>query len=639
MRWFAGTSGSHSAPRPDRSTVVWDGPDPLWLVGDWPQDEVRVLSRGNGGGQVRMAVLGDCRATDAELEVGLAVARGGGLRPLTTWPGSYHVVLRLGRRTLVLGDLAGLRQVYHTPFEDGVVYASHALPLADLTGARLDRDLLAARILCPEVPELTAGRSLFGGIDRLEVGHTLELAGAKVRLRLHEQHAAPLDFPAAAAALRESLTAAVGRRVEAAAKAGTDLSGGRDSTVLSLLAARAAAQREVVAVTWADPSAQDDVDYATRVVTSSARLRHLLVSADPDFLPYSGLVDAFQAPPATDDPASPLVTTARTLRHLEVAREAGIDIHLTGYGGDAVLGTPLAYLADLAMDRHPVTAMRHARAWARVVGVRPGDLAAAARRVGRTAFPDALTDLAAFLERDELLAAGTGFDALISWVAPAPAVVWSTPDARHRVADALRRVAGETTGAADRPGDPTVHGRPGDRASWVAVRRAADRHRVMQQLAEGSGVRMRAPYLDNAVVRAGLALPAWARGRGDGPRTLLHTAVEGLVPRSALSRTGKGDYTRSEIRGLRRNAADLRDLFAAPLLGEIGVLDTGTMRAALDRATRPVLGKGTGADPAELLGGFADVVAAELWLRGVAAGRAVRWGSAATAGGVIAAVA
>ncbi|NUU20403.1 MAG: hypothetical protein HOV68_02645, partial [Streptomycetaceae bacterium] len=415
MRWFAGTSGSHSAPRPDHSTVVWDGPDPLWLVGDWPQDEVRVLSRGNGQGQVRMAVLGDCHATDAELEVGLAVARGGGLRPLTTWPGSYHIVLRLGRRTLVLGDLAGLRQVYHARYEEGVVYASHAMPLVDLTGAQLDGDVFTSRIMCPEIPELIAGRSLFTGIDRLEVGRTLELTGTKTRLRLHEQGSAPLDFPAAAASLRDALESAVGRRVAGAEKAGTDLSGGRDSTVLAMLAARSA-RHEVVAVTWADPGAPDDVEYAARIAASSARLKHLLVPADPDCLPYSRLVDAFDVPPPTDDPASPLVTAARTLRQLGAARDAGIDVHLTGYGGDAVLSTPIAYLADLAMDHHPIAAMRHARSWARVAGLRPGDLASAARRVGRTTFDQALRDLAEVLVRDEPGVPGTGVDDLISWV-------------------------------------------------------------------------------------------------------------------------------------------------------------------------------------------------------------------------------
>ncbi|MDI2132658.1 albusnodin/ikarugamycin family macrolactam cyclase [Yinghuangia seranimata] len=635
MRWFAGMSGSRTAPRPEHSTVLWDGPDPLWLVGEWPADEVRTLNRGS----VQMAVLGDCRATDTELDVGLAVARGGGLRPLTCWPGSYHVVLRLGRRTLVLGDLAGLRQVYHAPYDEGFVYASHALPLADLTGARLDHDLLAARVVCPEVPELASGRSLFTGIDRLEPGRTLEIAGPKRRLRKHEQGSAPLDFPAAAAALRDALTSAVGRRVDAATKTGTDLSGGRDSTVLSLLAARAT-QHEVVAVTWSDPYAQDDVEYASKVATASARLRHLLVPADADCLPYTRLVDAFDAPPVTDEPALPLVTAARTLRHLSAARDAGIDVHLTGYGGDAVLGTPLAYLADLAMDRHPIAAARHARSWARVAGYKPGDLAAAARRIGRTGFDQALVELAGVVERGPGGMPGDGLDSLIAWCRPAPALAWATADARHRVAAALRRVAGDLDDNAGQPGDPSAHRRPGDRASWVAVRRAADRHRVMAQLAEGSGVRVRAPYLDNSVVRAGLALPAWARGRGDGPRTLLHTAVEGLVPRSALSRTGKGDYTQSEMRGLRRNANDLRDLFAAPLLGELGVVDTEAVRVALDRATRPVLGKGgMGGDPSELLGGFADVVAAELWLRGVAAGRALRWGATATAGSVIAAVA
>ncbi|MGA4540843.1 albusnodin/ikarugamycin family macrolactam cyclase [Uniformispora flossi] len=635
MRWFAGMSGSRTAPRPDGSTVLWEGPDPLWLVGDWPEDEVRTLVRG----QIRMAVLGDCRATDAELEVGIAVARGGGLRPLTTWPGSYHVVLRMGRRTLVLGDLAGLRPVFHADHDEGVVYASHALPLADLTGARLDRGLMAARLLCPEIPELASGSSLFAGVDRVDPGRALVLTGPKRQFRRYEQGAAPLDFPAAAAALRDALTAAVGRRVDAAGKAGTDLSGGRDSTVLALLAARSA-KHEVVAVTWSDAGAQDDVDYASRVATSSARLKHLVVPGEAACLPYSSLVDAFDAPPTTDLPAAPLVTAARTARHLAAVHETGIDVHLTGYGGDAVLGTPLAYLADLAMDRHPVAAMRHARAWARAAGLRPGDLSAAARRVARTGFDQALADLAGSVERGEL--PGTGLESHLGWCAAAPTLAWATGDARAGMAAALRTLAGQVAEArGGRDDDPSAPRRPGDRASWVAVRRSAERHRVMQQLAEGTGVRVRAPYLDNAVVRAGLALPAWARGRGDGPRTLLHTAVEGLVPRSALSRTGKGDYTVAEMRGLRRNAADLRDLLAAPMLGEIGILDQAALRAALDRATRPILDKRAepGTDTVDLLGGFADVVAAELWLRGVAAGRALRWGTSSTAGTVIAAVA
>lgn len=128
MRWLVGWSsttavaagtGSAGAAGSDGETVhpvgsqlLWGDPDPLWAVGDWRPDEVRVVK---ADAQNRIAVLGTCGASDEQLRLGLFAARGGALRHLTAWSGSYTAVVQVGRRLMVCGDLAGARPVFYTP--------------------------------------------------------------------------------------------------------------------------------------------------------------------------------------------------------------------------------------------------------------------------------------------------------------------------------------------------------------------------------------------------------------------------------------------------------------------------------------------------------------------------------------------
>ncbi|MFD0329461.1 hypothetical protein ACFQZC_17955 [Streptacidiphilus monticola] len=148
-------------------------------MGDWRSDEVRTVTvhrrrprhpasadtvraglppwepEEDDQATARLAVLGRCGAADSELRTALLAASGGALRHLTLWPGSYTVVLQQGSRTSILGDLAGLQQVFHTPWAGGTAYATAALPLADLVGAPVDPLYLAARLAVPESPEGT----------------------------------------------------------------------------------------------------------------------------------------------------------------------------------------------------------------------------------------------------------------------------------------------------------------------------------------------------------------------------------------------------------------------------------------------------------------------------------------------------
>jgi hypothetical protein len=120
MRWLVGWSSAapgrgRYAPgslEPVGAQLLWSDPDPLWAVGDWRPDEVRVVEADAAN---RLAVFGCCGASDEELRLGLSAARGGAYRHLTAWPGSYTAVACVGRRLTIAADLAGARPVFHTP--------------------------------------------------------------------------------------------------------------------------------------------------------------------------------------------------------------------------------------------------------------------------------------------------------------------------------------------------------------------------------------------------------------------------------------------------------------------------------------------------------------------------------------------
>ncbi|MFE2409497.1 asparagine synthase-related protein [Kitasatospora sp. NPDC059408] len=280
MRWLTGWSTG--APRagapayealatvaPIAAHALWTGANPLWAVGDWRPEEIRLVTLRPGaraavtGGfaapdpvedtpaTTRLAVLGHCGATDAELAAGLAAARGGAVRHLTAWPGSYTVVLRTGTRsTLLLTDLAGAQQVFHTPWCGGTAYATAALPLADLVGAPLDTGHLAARLACPESPEALGTGTPYLGVQRVPPGHVLAVRGGRPYLDAYDEPGGSADQPRGEApAVREltrALLESVRSRVRTTAPAppgggrprlGVDLSYGTASATVALLAA------------------------------------------------------------------------------------------------------------------------------------------------------------------------------------------------------------------------------------------------------------------------------------------------------------------------------------------------------------------------------------------------------------------
>lgn len=673
MRWLVGWCGAAASAASDVQPLgaqpLWDGPDPLWAVGDWRPDEIRLV---HAEGDTHLAVFGYCGADDAQLRRSLLSARAGALRQLTTWPGSYTAVARFGRRTVVPADLAGTRPVFHTRWAGGTAYATAALPLADLTEAQLDVTHLAALLACPDAPEATGDGTPYSGVRRVPPGHALMLREGGSRDTADYEPAAPLvvaappvEREAAVAGVREALVDAVRTRLaaprhapahspdpgpvpgmgpaerrqarlgtEPAPGVGADLSGGSASATLTLLAAGlpgrpgtvfgtggTLAGERLLAVTFNDLTAAGHSATAARaaelerarLIAENPRLHHVVVAGGEDSLPYA----AMDALPLTDEPGPSLAVAARHRRRLA----SGSADHLVGHGARQVLDAHPARLADLLMDRRrrhllrPVIALARAETGGGRSLTVPFTVYRAARRLARTPYPDGLSSAAARLRDPSgggppAGALGASLAAL-AWCRPGPAARWLT-------GEALAEVSIRLEAAAARPGSALATGRPGVLRARAALARSAADHRVFEQAAEVRHQRLHAPFYDNQVVRACRALPESLRVQPGARAEVLRTVLEGAGVRELPPGWGAAGQTQPEsVRsGLRAHAGALIDLFDAPLLADAGLIEARVVRKALRAAAE--------GEPLPL-DGLTELVSTEVWLRRLLARRGSCW--------------
>jgi len=669
MRWLVGWSstaarapeiGSAGATGTDGETVhpvgsqlLWGDPDPLWAVGDWRPDEVRVVKVDDRN---RMAVLGTCGASDEELRLGLIAARGGALRHLTAWSGSYSAVVQVGRRVMVCGDLAGVRPVFHTPWAGGTAYATAALPLADLIEANLDFGHLAALLAAPDVPAALHDSTPYEGVRRIPPGHALILRAGAREIAGYEPVAslavaAPTaDADSAVDGVRDALVEAVRARLAAprhvpgadmdpgpvpgmgpaerrAARGmpvpgiGSDLSGGPASGTLALLAAGlpgapgtvlghgTGAGERLLAVTFNDLTVTGREAELERAGTLAAnpRLHHVVVTGGEEVLPYAELEG-----PLTDEPGPSLVTAARHRARLA----SGSADHFTGYGARQVLDAHPARLADLLMDRkrrhlvRPVAALTKADGSVMV----PARVYGAARKLSRTSYLGGVEGLAGQLLRKRFEEPGGAVGASLAeltWARPGPAARWLTGEA---LAEVSVRLTGAATPAGIGPGQ-----RPGDfRARSALTRHAADL-RILEQAAEVRFQRLHAPFLDNQVVRACRALPEALRVQPGARAAILRTVLEGAGVADLPPGWGAPSHATSAAAahtGLRVAVEELVALFDTPLLAQAGLVEARVVRKALRAAAE--------GEPLPLEG-LADLVSLELWLRRLLDRRGTCW--------------
>ncbi|MFD9902879.1 lasso peptide isopeptide bond-forming cyclase [Streptomyces sp. NPDC059063] len=553
----ANRSLSHASGRP-------------WLVGRWAPETI-VTARHGG---VRVAVIGEHAVTTQEAQrAATAAFEASSLTALdrfsATWTGSFHLIASCDGRVLVRGGVVGLRRVFHTdpapPGPGGVSLASdRADVLAELVGAEWDESRLALELL-GSVPHPLAGSPMWHGVQAVPGSHSLTL-DARGRARTACWWSPPepgIPLAEAAVRLREALTAAVEVRTRGRDLVTADL-GGLDSTAVCCAAAHGNAK--VVAYTAAiHDELGDDVYWAQRTVQALGTVEHHVVPAEDVAMTFDG-IDALDD--LLDTPSILTVDRNRRMHIVALAAARGSGLHLTGLGGDELLaGTPARLHA--LVRTHPFIALRHIRGYGAKYQWSRGRTAR--QLLDRSSYGTWLGRVA----RDLTSPPAPVQEPLLDWSIPPRMPPWATPEAVEAARALLR----------DRLPDVRPRGRDhGEHRELVAMDGISQWTRHIGQMAAPLGITVAAPYYDDRVIEACLAVRPQERITPWRYKPLIVEAMRGVVPEASRTRGTKANATYEEEAGLRRHRARLLALCEDSRLARLGLVDEPVLREWCRRA-------------------------------------------------------
>jgi asparagine synthase (glutamine-hydrolysing) len=556
-----------------------------WVLGRWAEGAVTI----GEAGRTKIALLGQHAATAAEL--GEVADRVGSITDLDRFAasliGSSHLVASAAGEVRFQGTVTGIRRVFYARVGDITIAADRADVLAGLLDASLDVRRLALHLLEPPILYPLAGQPVWRGVDVLPGDRYLVLDGdgRHRSLRWWSPPEPVLPLAEGAPALREALSAAVAARTRGRALVSCDL-GGLDSTAVCSLTARRDAK--VVAYTAASPDPlADDVAWAARTVTGLGNVEHHVIPAEEMPLVYHGLLAMDDR---LDEPCNATVDRDRWLVIVQRAAARGSRLHLTGMGGDELLYGSLAHLHSL-LQTNPRIALRHLRGFAAKYRWPYGQVLRQLSdrgpyRAWLAGVPDNLTVLRSPIE-----------EPLLDWGFHPRLPPWMRPAAVQEVRDLIRAEV-------DAGIQPLARGR-GQHRELETMRFISRITRQLDQMAARFGVTLAAPYYDDRVVEAGLAVRPQERVTPWRYKPLIIEAMRGIVPDESLTRQTKANGSGDADPGLRRHRAELLALWADSRLGRLGLIDADALH---ELCTRPL--------PPELqFGGLDQTVACEVWLR------------------------
>ncbi|MFF6952392.1 lasso peptide isopeptide bond-forming cyclase [Streptomyces iakyrus] len=559
-----------------------------WLLGRWSPGALTI----GEADRTKIAVVGEHavtadRLTPAAGRVGTIAGLDGLARNMA---GSSHLVASVGGRVRVQGSVTGFRRVFHATIGDATVAADRADVLAALLDAEIDAQRLATRLLNPCAPHPLAGEPVWRGVRALGIGHYLALdadgRGHAVGWWAPPEPVVPMAE--GASALREALSAAVDVRVRGRDVVSCDL-GGLDSTSVCALAARGTAKVIAYTADGLDPLC-DDVTWARRTVAGLGGVGHHVIAGDRLPMVYEGLRDVDEH---FDEPCPAMMHPSRCLLIPRLAAARGSRMHLTGFGGDELLSGSPAHLHTLART-HPRTAMQRLRGYA---AQGPWPYRETLRQLwDNSPYRTWLARAGDLLTAPPLPLETPALD----WGTPPRLPPWATPDAVAAVRELIRTAA--------RTARPLADGR-GQHIELEALGNNSRMVRQVAQLATRAGLTLTAPYYDDRVIEAGLAVRPQDRITPWRYKPLIVEAMRGIVPDESLTRHTKDEGSYEAEVGMREHRAELLALCEDSRLAGLGLIDAKALRETCSRPLPPAL-------PFDAL---YQTVVCETWLRSLEA--------------------
>jgi asparagine synthase (glutamine-hydrolysing) len=504
----------------------------------------------------------------------------------------YH---RPSGRLVLARDPFGIKPLFVARDGERLAFASELKALRPVLGPlRANDSALVASLLYVWVPETHCALE---GAEKFPVGHYGVIEpGGPLQFTPYNTHADARSAPATEEPtlddLRGVLEDSVAAHMVADVPVSTFLSGGLDSSLITVLAKRHAGTLDAYCIGFEDDdkageAMPDDMTYARKLAAQhDVRLHEIIMRADAvDHLP--SMVDALDEP--IGDAAA-----INTFLICKAARDAGVKVLLSGMGADEVFGGYRRHYACLLADRYRRLPSLVRRGLIEPL-VAAAPVAVAGRGIRTTRWAKRFLDIAT---ED----AGRAYQRSYSYFDESGLAEFLAPEMQRYVAPLFAEhaavwSAGEAHDAVNRMCFTDLHMfLPGlnltysDRASMAA------------------STEVRVPFVDTGVVDCAMAISGGRKVSGRTAKAVLKEAAEAWLPHEIIYRpkASFGLPLRSWVRG--RLAPMVDELVGEAGLSERGIFAPGALRSMIDddRAGR--------ADHAQKIW---HLLTTELWLQGV----------------------
>jgi asparagine synthase (glutamine-hydrolysing) len=498
--------------------------------------------------------------TKSDTEVVLEAWRAWGPEALRRFRGMFAFALAdTTTGELVLArDPLGIKPLYYVPRGDGVLFASELKGLLAAIGSELSiaPGALVASMLYYWVPEQ---RCAIRDVQKLPAGSWARFrpdGRREMRSYWRVQDVALAAAAGPAADLRSVIEESVAAHLVADVPISSFLSGGLDSSIVTVLAHQAAGEVDAYTITFRPEDQKleampDDAVFARKVAARfGIKLHEIEISPDiVSLLPR--MVDILDEP--IGDPAA-----INTLLMCEAARARGVKVILSGMGADELFGGYRKHLACVMASRYarlpgPV------RAGARFAVDRvPVSIADRGLRYPRWA--KRFMTFADLPEEARFRRSYTLYD-------PADLAALVDPDLDGQVAQVIEehRAIYDDNGLDDEVNRMCL----ADTRLFMAGLNLAYTDRASM----AASVEVRVPFVDLIVAQAAFSIPGKEKVRGRKQKAALKDAAENWLPAEIVHRP-KASFG-APLRAWVRN--DLRELISDVLVGG-ELVQTGMLR-------------------------------------------------------------
>jgi len=289
-----------------------------------------------------LKALGARFRTKSDTEVVLEAWRQWGPDSLSRMRGMFAFALydEKTRRLVLARDPFGIKPLFLHRHNGGLAFASElkALKLCLGPDPEVDTTALVASLMYYWVPD---SRCVYGGVEKLQPGCWAEISpNQSCRIhrywRIADAFAERRDHKIEAGALSQTIEDSVAAHMVADVPVSTFLSGGLDSSLITVMAASMASNLECYTISFREEDRRleampNDLEYAERIAQSHGLKLHTIEIA-PDVTELLPRMVYMLDEPIGDAAA------INTYLICKAAREAGTKVLLSGMGADEIFG-------------------------------------------------------------------------------------------------------------------------------------------------------------------------------------------------------------------------------------------------------------------------------------------------------------